>query len=135
MYRTLRRIEKTWGYELWAHNSPMYCGKILVVFPGRQCSFHYHDRKHETFVLVEGRCLLFLGERTGKMAPAPKDCLSFDEAAVGEWHVLEPGVAVEIQPYQVHAIKALGDGEPARVIEFSTQHFDDDSFRCAVGDE
>lgn len=116
MFRPLRRIEKRWGHELWAHNSPMYCGKILVVKPGFRTSFHYHELKHETFVLVEGRCLLYLGERSDPFG------------TIGEWHVLEPGVAVEIQPYQVHAIKAIDD-EPARIIEFSTQHTDDDSHR------
>jgi D-lyxose ketol-isomerase len=130
MFGKLRRVEKEWGHELWVHNSPMYCGKILVVKPGRQCSFHYHARKHETFILVEGRCLIFLGERGPVTMPPPAGWVTapgFHEVAVGEWHVLEPGSTIEIQPYQVHAIKALD--EPARIIEFSTQHTDDDSYR------
>lgn len=131
MFRPLRRIEKDWGHELWAHNSPLYCGKILVVKPGRQCSFHYHEVKHETFMLVEGRCLIFIGERAPRPPGRDPNCIPLEDYAIGEWHILETGSTVEIQPYQVHSIKALD--EPARIIEFSTQHRDGDSYRCEVG--
>lgn len=130
MFRPLRRIEKTWGHELWIHNSPMYCGKILVVMPGRRLSYHYHKNKCESFIVIEGRCSLFLGERVPAPPGIPGWINPHPWLARGEWHVFEPGSVIDIQPYQVHAIMADGD-EPVRIFEVSTAHSDDDSYRIA----
>jgi hypothetical protein len=42
-------VKKSWGHELWIHNSPEYCGKLLV-FPklGDSFSMHYHLKKAES---------------------------------------------------------------------------------------
>jgi len=115
MFRRVRRVEKRWGHELWLHNSPMYCGKVLVVMPGRRLSFHYHEDKHETFTVLEGRAMLYVGER-------------HNNSYTGDWHLLEPGTVVDIQPYQVHSLESADQG-PVHVLEVSTQHRDCDSYR------
>lgn len=111
MFKRLRRVEKSWGQELWLHNSPMYCGKILEVEAGQQTSFHYHNTKHETFTVLDGRAMLWLGGEID-----------------GGWHVMEPGSVIEIAPYETHALRNEGPGL-LRVMEVSTQHFEDDSVR------
>lgn len=116
MFRPIRRIEKKWGHELWLHNSPLYCGKVLVVKPGCRTSYHYHEEKHETFAVLDGRALIYIGERSETFG------------MVGEWHTLEAGSVIEIQPYQVHAIAPQGSCT-LRLLEISTQHLDGDSHR------
>ena len=116
MFKKPRRVTKAWGHEVWLHNSPMYCGKVLVVMPGKQLSYHYHEDKHETFTVLEGSALLFVGERSKVFG------------SIGDWHVLEAGTVVDIQPYQVHSLKSAGDG-PVHVLEISTQHRDSDSYK------
>jgi hypothetical protein len=50
-----KRVEKQWGYELWIHNDPQYCGKLLVFTnSGNKFSMHYHMLKNETWYIQEG---------------------------------------------------------------------------------
>lgn len=54
-YHPPQRVEKTWGYELWIHNSPMYCGKLLVFTKaGIGFSMHYHMEKNESWYVQDG---------------------------------------------------------------------------------
>ena len=50
----ITRVEKGWGHELWIHNSPMYCGKLLVFNANKKFSMHYHKLKHETWYVNKG---------------------------------------------------------------------------------
>ena len=45
---------KGWGYEKWIVNKDEYCGKLLHIIKGMKCSWHYHQKKDETFYLQEG---------------------------------------------------------------------------------
>jgi hypothetical protein len=47
--KPIHREEKGWGNEIWIHNSPDYCGKVLVVYAEKKCSLNHHVRKKETF--------------------------------------------------------------------------------------
>ena len=47
--------EKTWGKELWIHNSEKYCGKILEFNENAYFSMHYHLLKKETWYVSKGR--------------------------------------------------------------------------------
>ncbi len=105
MFRPLKVVMKSWGYEEWIANTPMYCGKLLHVNEGKQCSYHFHERKHETFTVLEGRIILTLD---------------------GVAHVMEPGSVVDIPPYTRHRFRSPGG---ATVLEVSTQHFEFDSIR------
>ena len=97
-------VPKVWGEEHWLVNRE-YCGKRLLLKEGFRCSRHFHKIKHETFYLLSGRVLLELGEET---------------------MLLEPGAVVEITPGAVHRFTGLAASE---IIEFSTHHMDEDSYR------
>lgn len=107
MFRSLKVVEKSWGREEWIANSPMYCGKLLHVEPHKQCSLHYHERKHETFTVLEGRIMLELD---------------------GVEHIMEPGSVVDVAPYTRHRFRVEGP-LPSTILEVSTQHFEFDSIR------
>jgi mannose-6-phosphate isomerase-like protein (cupin superfamily) len=106
---------KGWGHEVWIHNDERYCGKILVVKRGKKCSLHYHKRKYETFYVQSGRVHLRLRHADGREQ-------SFEMA---------PGDVLEIEPGLAHQFTGLEDSE---ILEFSTQHFEDDSCRIERGD-
>ena len=105
-----------WGSEYWITNNEMYCGKLLVIEAGKRCSLHFHALKHETMFLEEGRVdLLMIDPETGK-----------------EYTVeLFPGDSIEIRNNQVHQIIAH---VKSTVIEFSTPHYEEDSYRVRKGD-
>lgn len=97
--------KKVWGSEEWIVNTPEYCGKILNLNSGFRCSMHYHQKKDETFYLIEGKILLEYGSKRRIMVP-------------GESQRIEPGVS--------HRFTGLDD---SRIVEFSTHHEESDSYR------
>ena len=51
-----KRIEKPWGYEIhWVPENLPYMGKILHINAGKRLSLQYHDKKRETWFLINGR--------------------------------------------------------------------------------
>jgi mannose-6-phosphate isomerase-like protein (cupin superfamily) len=108
---------KSWGREIWIANGPLYCGKILEIKQGKRCSLHYHKLKSESFYLRSGRLRLRLKE-------------SLESGSFEEFE-LYPGDCVDITPGLLHQMEALEDAE---LYEFSTQHFDSDSYRIVNGD-
>ena len=52
------RHDHLWGYELWIENNEKYCNKLLILHKGFESSWHYHERKDETFVIIEGQVSL-----------------------------------------------------------------------------
>ena len=113
----MKKVEKGWGHEIWIHNDEKYCGKLLFFEKGKKCSLHYHKLKTETFYL-----------QSGKMECTFYDLDSPDGKRV---IIMEPGDMKEVPPGLVHQMRAI---EKSELFEFSTQHFDTDSYRIQKGD-
>lgn len=110
-------VKKGWGSELWLVNGEQYCGKILHFDKGKKCSLHYHKIKTETFYLHRGRLIL-------RVMASP-------ESSVIEEFQLVAGQCMDLQPGLVHQMEALEESE---LFEFSTEHFEEDSYRLIKGD-
>ena len=110
------QIPKGWGHELIIHNSPEYCGKILVFKRGCKFSMHYHILKQETWYVNKGT-FTFTYIDTVK--------------AITHKRTLKLGDVVTIKRGMPHQLLALEDGE---IFEISTEHFDTDSYRISKGD-
>lgn len=109
-------VEKKWGREIILHNDENYCGKLLQFNKGAKFSMHFHLKKVETFYVNKGKLVLkYIDTR---------DATTY----VKELNV---GDVIEIEPSDPHQIFAEEDSE---IIEISTQHFDDDSYRIDKGD-
>jgi quercetin dioxygenase-like cupin family protein len=108
---------KGWGYEKWIVNKPQYCGKLLFFNKGKKCSWHYHKIKDEVFYLHSGKLLVRYS----------------DEENINEAKeiILNAGDSFHIYVGLKHQMIALEDSE---LFEFSTQHFEDDSYRIIKGD-
>ena len=116
-FSEIKFVPKGWGHEKWIVNTNEYCGKLLFFNKGKRCSWHYHKLKDETFYLQSGSLLLFYGET------------DFLEDA--NTKLLEPGDKFHIHRRLRHQMVAQADSE---LFEFSTQHFDEDSYRVIAGD-
>ena len=110
-------VSKGWGYEKWVVNKEDYCGKLLFFFKGKKCSWHYHKVKDETFYIQSGKIKLFWS--------------SGDSLEQANSIILEKGDTWHVPTGQRHQMIALEDTE---LFEFSTQHFDEDSYRIIKGD-
>jgi quercetin dioxygenase-like cupin family protein len=97
--------KKVWGKEVWLANTDLYCGKLLYLDQGYRCSIHYHKIKDETFYIFSGKVLMELED--------------FKE-------VMEAGSSVRVPPYIKHRFTGIED---SIIIEISTQHFEEDSYR------
>ena len=119
----IKIIPKGWGEERWIHNDELYCGKLLVVNQGKQCSLHYHKLKTETFYITKGRVRMELTDVVGANRQPP---------LIREVFEMKEGDSILLKPGMVHRFTSL-EGD-AHIFEFSTQHFDEDSHRIVKGD-
>lgn len=113
----IKFVPKGWGFEKWIVNCEEYCGKVLYFVKNKRCSWHYHKLKDEVFYVQSGKILL-------------KYSYS-DNIENAEEIVLERGDNYHISRGLRHQMIALEDTE---LFEFSTQHFDSDSYRVIKGD-
>lgn len=104
-------VTKEWGWEKWICNSNLYCGKILFIEKDKFCSFHKHVLKTEHLYLHSGKMKFnFL-----------------DENNISKSIIIEPGSAYLVEPGFLHQMHAMED---CLIFEFSTEHFDSDSYRA-----
>ena len=113
----IKHVDKGWGYEKWIVNKEEYCGKLLFFEKGKRCSWHFHKIKDEVFYLQSGKLKVFYSDD--------------DDLETAESVILEPGENFYIYPGLRHQMLALEDSE---LFEFSTEHFDSDSYRVIKGD-
>lgn len=102
-------VQKEWGHEEWIVNKPAYCGKKLVFKAGYQCSMHHHKIKDETFYVQSGTVIL-----------------ETEYQGTRHMRVMTAGDTAHMIPEMWHRLTALVDAE---VMEFSTYHREDDSYR------
>jgi mannose-6-phosphate isomerase-like protein (cupin superfamily) len=98
-------VLKVWGTEQVIANNPFYCGKIMRLREGWQCSLHHHKIKDETFYVLSGRVWFELGDMAFEM--------KMDDI-------------VRVTPYTKHRFGGITD---AMMVEVSTHHSEDDVYR------
>ena len=113
----MKFVKKGWGYEHWIVNKKEYCGKLLYLKSGKRCSWHYHKTKDEVFYLQSGKIMVYYSND--------------DDIAKANQKILKPGDNFHVYVGLRHQIVALEESE---LFEFSTQHFDSDSYRIIKGD-
>jgi mannose-6-phosphate isomerase-like protein (cupin superfamily) len=133
---TMPRYQKGWGYELWVHNDADYCGKELVLYVSRKCSVHYHKVKKETFYVVSGSMIVNLYSHpftveNGDLKQTVADLVKSGGLDTKS-HYMTKGDSLLIKPQTPHRFTGLD--EETRFMEFSTQHFEEDSYRIWPGD-
>ena len=108
----MKFVPKRWGYEIWICNNEKYCGKKLFIRQGEFCSYHHHKIKDEV-LFIESGLITMTYEEDGRpvMIEMPE------------------GHAFHVTPNQDHQMYAVRD---TIIIEFSTQHFDEDSYRTTA---
>ena len=113
----IKHVPKGWGYEKWIVNNEEYCGKLLFFLRDKKCSWHYHVLKDEVFYVQSGKILVKFSED--------------DDLETAQEIVLSKGDNFHVYRGLRHQMIAIEDTE---LFEFSTQHFDEDSYRIQKGD-
>ena len=109
-----KRVEKNWGYEIWMANNEKenYYGKILYIKFGHSTSMHFHQKKHETFYILEGALDIEIIDTI----TTDKYVKTINE---GEVFVLDRLIPHRLVP----------KGGDVKFVEVSTFHEDSDSYR------
>lgn len=107
---------KAWGSETWIINTPFYCLKYLDFNEGCKFSMHFHSIKRETWTVLTGKYIL--------------RWIDTHNADMNEM-ILEKDMIIDIPQLLPHQIECIEEG---RIIEVSTEHFEDDSYRVFKGD-
>jgi quercetin dioxygenase-like cupin family protein len=113
----IKFVPKGWGFEKWIVNCEQYCGKLLYFAKGKRCSWHFHKLKDEVFYVQSGKILVKYSDS--------------DDITEASELILERGDNFHVYTGLKHQMIALEDTE---LFEFSTQHFDSDSYRIEKGD-
>lgn len=141
-------IVKSWGWEKWIANSELYCGKLLYVVKDHACSAHYHLKKDETFFCEDGLLDVWYipPKDWASVYEEGKEPSEYQKWWLNAWDRrlvvatlyspishkrLIPGDKLYLPPRTIHQFRAVTD---TKLFEFSTQHFDEDSFRIVKGD-
>lgn len=113
----IKTVSKGWGSEKWIVNKPEYCLKILNFLPEAELSFHFHVLKDEAWYVTNGDLYLhYFDLKTGQRKQM----------------YLTVGDVINIPQYVPHKLVARNSG--ATILEVSTQHFEEDSYRIGEGD-
>lgn len=63
-----RRIEKPWGWELhWTPDGMPYVGKLIYINAGSRLSLQAHDKKKESWMILDGRAKVLWENHQGEM--------------------------------------------------------------------
>jgi oxalate decarboxylase/phosphoglucose isomerase-like protein (cupin superfamily) len=109
----VKTIEKAWGREeVWA-DTPLYTGKFLHFDKGATGSAHFHGEKDESWFVQHGAFLLYLTNPTNGHREAK---------------TMRFGDTIRIAPLTIHQMTCL---EAGTIIEVSTPHRDDDTYRVS----
>lgn len=100
--KSLKKVIKPWGWEVWYAHTPHYVGKVIFIKKGKRLSRQYHRFKHETVFSDRSRWVLEIGREKRRM---------------------KPGDAATIVPGKVHRFTA--PYEDAWLLEVSTPQVKD----------
>lgn len=127
-------VSKGWGWEHWVANGPLYCGKLLFVKKGKKCSWHFHKLKDETFHVLNGEVVLRYVpvDVQRRLVEKGHDVAHLLSRAGHHFEkTLRQGDTFHVPVGMPHQFEGAFD---STILEVSTQHFDDDSYRIIKGD-
>lgn len=98
----VRKVEKPWGYELhFVPDSLPYMGKIIHIDAGKRLSLQVHDKKQESWMIMNGEGKVVWEDKNGEMIEA----------------ILQPGKGYTCALGQKHRLVGITDCD---IIEVST---------------
>lgn len=134
-------VQKVWGFERCLVNNEKYCAKHLHIQRRYECSTHYHALKDETFYIFAGVVDLYVCDVSKILKPQTaflcvEDVLKYHKKLLKRKEevlanlkkiTLKKGEQYRLTPFIAHKFRAKTSG--AVILEVSTTHFEQDSYR------
>jgi mannose-6-phosphate isomerase-like protein (cupin superfamily) len=104
----MKIIEKPWGREVWIAHNDKYAFKLIEFKAGSRSSLQYHERKHETIYIDQGKLEVEVeaDDENGQLVKT----------------IMGAGDVIENAPMRRHRITAIED---VRLFEVSTPELED----------
>jgi len=84
-----RRVEKPWGWEIhWVPDDRPYMGKIEHIKAGCRLSLQYHDKKQESWLLINGRAKVIWDNAEGELVETELEAGKGFSCDLGQRHRL-----------------------------------------------
>jgi mannose-6-phosphate isomerase len=85
----VKRVDKPWGYELhWTPADLPYMGKLIHVNAGARLSLQVHDKKQESWFLINGRGKVIWENTKGELIETELEQGKGYSCALGQRHRL-----------------------------------------------
>ena|SRR3989338_11140914 len=85
----VRRIEKPWGFEIhWTPIEKPYMGKVLHINAGKRLSLQVHDKKEESWFLMNGRAKVVWDNNKGELIETELEKRKGYSCLIGQRHRL-----------------------------------------------
>lgn len=85
----VRKIDKPWGYELhWTPDDKPYMGKLIHINEGARLSLQIHDKKQESWFLINGRAKVIWEDKNGNLIETELEKNRGYNCAIGQKHRL-----------------------------------------------
>ncbi len=85
----VRRIEKPWGHEIhWVPDGKPYMGKVLHINKGKRLSLQVHDKKTESWFIVNGRGKIIWDNHKGELIETELELGKGYSCEIGQRHRL-----------------------------------------------
>ncbi len=85
----VKRVEKPWGYEIhWVPEDKPYMGKILHINAGKRLSLQIHDKKQETWYIINGKAKVVWDNNTGNLIETELEHGKGYSCCIGQRHRL-----------------------------------------------
>lgn len=83
------KIDKPWGYELhWTPQDKPYMGKLIHINAGARLSLQVHDKKQESWFLINGRGKVIWENEDGDLTETELELNKGYSCALGQRHRL-----------------------------------------------
>ena len=102
----MKIIKKPWGKEEILEINNRYMFKRLSMNKGHRCSLQYHENKHETIYILEGKLKIYYGEKEDNL----------------KVNIFKANESISIKPRTIHRMEAEED---CIYLEASTPEIDD----------
>lgn len=85
----VKQVEKPWGYEIhWVPPNLPYMGKILHINAGKRLSLQRHDKKQETWYMMNGKAKLMWDNEKGELIETELEYGKGYTCTIGQRHRL-----------------------------------------------
>ena len=108
----MEKIEKPWGGEEIIEVNERYMFKRLTMKKGHRCSLQYHDFKHETIYIIQGKLNIYSGHTKNKLSVQTflkDEFISLPPKLIHRMEALEDCIYLEASSPEINDVVRLMD--------------------------